>query len=62
MKTIAKIRGINGYKSMSEERLLSVLNESESEKKKVQRTLMMQKLKSSKKILINWEIDFLSQK
>ena len=32
MKTIAKIRGINGYNSMSEERLLSVLNESESEK------------------------------
>ena len=32
LKTIAKIRGIKGYKSMSEERLLSVLNESESVK------------------------------
>ena len=30
MKTIAKIRGIKGYKSMSDERLLSVLHESES--------------------------------
>ena len=30
LKTIAKIRGIKGYKSMSEDRLLSVLNESES--------------------------------
>ena len=29
LKTIAKISGINGYESMSEERLLSVLNESE---------------------------------
>ena len=27
-KTIAKFRGIKGYKSMSEERLLNVLNES----------------------------------
>ena len=27
-KTIAKFRGIEGYKSMSEERLLNVLNES----------------------------------
>ena len=33
LKTIAKIRGIKGYKSMSEERLLSVLNGSESVKK-----------------------------
>ena len=32
MKTIAKIIGIKGYKSMSEERLLSVLNELESVK------------------------------
>ena len=32
LKTVAKIRGIKGYKSMSEERLLSVLNESESVK------------------------------
>ena len=32
LKTIAKIRDIKGYKSMSEERLLSVLNESESVK------------------------------
>ena len=29
LKTIAKVRGIKGYKSMSAERLLSVLNESE---------------------------------
>ena len=33
MKTIAKIGGIKGYKSMSEEGLLSVLNESEPVKK-----------------------------
>ena len=32
LKTIAKVRGIKGYISMSEERLLSVLNESESVK------------------------------
>ena len=32
MKTIAKARGIKAYKSTSEERLLSVLNESESVK------------------------------
>ena len=32
LKTITKIRGIKGYKSMSEERLLSVLNGSESVK------------------------------
>ena len=32
LETIAKIRGIKGYRSMSEERLLSVLNESESAK------------------------------
>ena len=32
MKTIAKVKGIKGYISMSEERLLSVLNESESAK------------------------------
>ena len=29
LRTIAKIRGIKGYKSMYEERSLSVLNESE---------------------------------
>ena len=32
LKTISKIRGIKGYESMSEERLLTVLNESESVK------------------------------
>ena len=32
LKTIAKSRGIKGYKSMSEERLLSILNESKSAK------------------------------
>ena len=32
LKAIAKIRGINGYKSMSEKRLLSIFNESESAK------------------------------
>ena len=32
LKTIAEIRGIRGYESMSEERLLSSLNESESAK------------------------------
>ena len=34
LKLIAKSRGIKGYKSMSKERLLSVLNESESAKSK----------------------------
>ena len=42
LKTIAKIRGITYYKSMSEERLLSVLIESESVKKN-QKNFMMQK-------------------
>ena len=32
LKTIAKIRGIKGYKSMSEEKLLSVFNEWKSVK------------------------------
>ena len=32
LKLIAKSRGIKGYKSMSKERLLSFLNESESVK------------------------------
>ena len=32
LKAIAEIRGIRGYESMSEERLLSSLNESESVK------------------------------
>ena len=31
-KAIAKIKGIKGYKSIFEERLLSILKESESEK------------------------------
>ena len=41
LKKTALIRGINGCKSMSEERLLSVLNESESVKES-ERILMMQ--------------------
>ena len=32
LKLIAKIRGIKGYESMSEDKLLSALNESESVK------------------------------
>ena len=34
LKLIAKSRGIKGYKRMSQDRLLSVLNASESVKKK----------------------------
>ena len=34
LKKIAKMRGIKGYKSMSEERLISSINESEPVKEK----------------------------
>ena len=40
LKLIAKSRRIKSYKNMSEERLLSAVNESESEK--VNRILMIQ--------------------
>ena len=61
MKTIAKFGGIKGYKSMSEERLLSVLNELEPFKKS-EKNFDDARIEKIKKNLINWEIDFLSQK
>ena len=44
LKTISKIRAIKGYKSMSEKRLLSVPNESESvkESEKTFEAILMQ--------------------
>ena len=60
MKTIAKIGGIKGYKSMSEERLLSVLNELEPVKKS-EKNFDDARIEKIKKNLINWVIDFLSQ-
>ena len=57
MKTIAKIRGIKGYKSMSEERLLSALNESKSVKDS-RKNFDDARIRKMKKKLINWEITF----
>ena len=39
LKLIAKSRGMKGYKCMSEDRLLSTLNSSESTKKKSEKNL-----------------------
>ena len=52
MKLIAKSRDIKGYKSMSEERLLSSLNESESVKES-EKNFDDARIKRSKKILMN---------
>ena len=51
---IAKMRRIKGYKNLSKESLLSVLNESESVKSK--KNLDNAKLKRLGNILMNWEI------
>ena len=51
LKLIAKSRGIKGYKSMSKERLLSALNESESVES--EKDFDNDRIKRSKKILIN---------
>ena len=50
LKLIAKGRGIKGYKSMSKERLLSALNESESVESKKD---FDDRIKRSEKILMN---------
>ena len=52
MKLIAKSRGIKGYKSMSEDRLLSSLNESEPVKE-IKKNFDDARIKRSKKILMN---------
>ena len=57
LKQIAKMRRIKGYKNMSKERLLSVLNESESAKSK-QNFNNANIQKRLGKILLNWEIGF----
>ena len=59
LKQIAKMRGTKGYKSMSEERLISSINESKPAKKEFG---WWKNKKKTKKILLKWEIDFLSQK
>ena len=51
LKLIAKSRGIKGYKSMSKERFLSALNESESVES--EKDFDNDRIKRSKKILIN---------
>ena len=51
LKQIAKMRRIKGYKNMSKERLLSVLDESESAKSK--KNLDNAKIKRLGKILVN---------
>ena len=45
VKAIAKIRGIKGYKSMSEDELLSALNSSKPVKK----------VKNKKQIFLQWD-------
>ena len=52
MKLVAKSRGIKGYKSMSEDRLLSSLNESEPVKES-KKNFDDARIKRSKKILMN---------
>ena len=52
LRTIPKIRGIKGYESMFEERLLSVLNESEPVKES-EKTFDNARIRKIKKILIN---------
>ena len=42
MRQIAKMRSMKGYKSISEERLVSSINKSESVKKNVKKILMVQ--------------------
>ena len=49
-----------GYKSISEERLLSVLNESESAKES-EKNFDDARIEKIKNIFINWDIDFLSK-
>ena len=42
MRQIAKMRSMKGYKSISEERLVSSINKSNSVKKNVKKILMVQ--------------------
>ena len=56
LKLIAKSTGIRGYKSMSKERLLSALSESESGES--EENLDNKKNKRLEKNLINSKIDF----
>ena len=51
LKLIVKSRGIKGYKSMSEDRLLSALNAAESAKK-VKRTWMTQNQQEMKIMIL----------
>ena len=56
----AKSRHIKGFKSMSKERLLKALNESQSVEK--EKNFDDARIKKIKKNWMNSEIDFLSQK
>ena len=60
LKQIWKIRGIKGYKSMPEDRLVSSLNESKSVKKS-EKSFDRARIEKIKKILIHWEIKKLKE-
>ena len=65
LKLVAKLRGIKGYKSMSKEKLLSALSESESVESATPLSKFSfddERLKKIEKILMSWEIDFQSLK
>ena len=62
LKLVAKLRG---YKSMSKEKLLSALSESESVESATPLSKFSfddERLKKIEKILMSWEIDFQSLK
>ena len=61
LKQIAEMRGIRSYKIMSEERLISSINESESVKESGM-NFDDARIEKIKKISINLAIHFLSQK
>ena len=58
LRAIAEMRNIGGYERMSKERLITSINEL----KPVKKNLMMQEQKRTKEILINQDIEILSQK
>ena len=58
LRAIVEMRNIGGYERMSKERLITSINEL----KPVKKNLMMQEQKRTKEILINQDIEILSQK
>ena len=63
LKATANIRGIKGYKSLSEDELLSALTSSKPAKKgkkKQKQIFLMQEKKRSEKNLMNQDISFLN--